>query len=311
MHIEVDRLTKRYGRLTALSECTLGVPRGEVFGLLGPNGSGKSTLLRSLMGMVRPSSGAARIEGFDCWRESVEVRRRTSYLPGEARLFRHLRGRDVLRLLALARPQARADAAERLAERLQLDLSRRVFFMSTGMRQKLALAAVLAAPTPLVILDEPTANLDPSVRGEVLRLVLEARDEGRTVLFSSHVLAEVEEICSRVVLLRKGLVVAVQELADLKRSHRIRAVWTGDEAPEVPPELAAGLRLRRAGHELSCDWEGDLQPLLRWLATVPLRDVRVEPLGLRSVYDRHFGAVAGEPSSAGEVGDEVADEVAR
>ncbi|MFM8702734.1 MAG: ABC transporter ATP-binding protein, partial [Planctomycetia bacterium] len=174
MLVRTEHLTKRYGGFTALDGCSLSVPEGAIFGLLGPNGAGKTTLLRLLMGYITPTAGAATVAGFDCVRESLEVRARTAYLPGESRLFRRMNGHRVLDFFAGLRPGCRREVAAAVARRLDLDCSRQVARMSTGMRQKLALAVVLAMETPLVILDEPTANLDPTARAEVLELVLEA-----------------------------------------------------------------------------------------------------------------------------------------
>ena len=174
-YVETQLLTKRYGGFTALDGCTLGVERGEVFGLLGPNGAGKTTLLRLLLGMLRPTAGHATIDGLDCYRQSLAVHRRLSYLPGEARLFRQLRGRETLKFFCDLRPEPSFPRALELAERLDLDLTRNVALMSTGMRQKLSLVAALAVETPLVILDEPTSSLDPTVRAEVIALVADAR----------------------------------------------------------------------------------------------------------------------------------------
>ena len=202
--IVADRLTKHYGSLAALENCTLSVERGEVFGLLGPNGSGKTTLLRLLMGYLKPTQGTASIDGMDCYRHSVQVHACVAYLPGEARMPPRQRGREVLKFFSRVRPQGSLDRALSLADRLRLDLSRQVALMSTGMRQKLALSAVLSFDTPIVILDEPTSNLDPTMRSEVLALVREARTAGRTVIFSSHVLSEVEAACDRVAILRRG-----------------------------------------------------------------------------------------------------------
>jgi ABC-2 type transport system ATP-binding protein len=162
-----------------------------------------------------------------------------------------------------------------------------VAFMSTGMRQKLALSAALASDTPLVILDEPTSNLDPTIRGEVAAMVLEARQAGRTVLFSSHVLSEVEEVCDRVVILRGGRLVHTQVMAALRRQHRIRCVLRG-ELPSPPQELASHITIQhRDSGELLIETPDELSPLLGWLATLPLEEVRIEPVGLRAVYDRY------------------------
>lgn len=290
--VQTESLAKRYGQFTALVGCDLQVQRSEVFGLLGPNGSGKTTLLRMLLGFLRPSSGHAHIDGLDCYRDSVAVHSRLAYLPGEARLPPRMRGRDVLKFFSEVRPQGDLARSLALAERLQLDISRQIALMSTGMRQKLALAATLATDTPLVILDEPTSNLDPTVRSEVVALVREAQRAGRTVMFSSHVLSEVEQACDRVVILRQGHLVHTQVVAQLRRQHRIRAQLTGPMKP--PPEhLKAELSVEVSGPgRLTIETPGELSPLLGWLAELPLAEVQIEPIGLQAVYDRYHASEA-------------------
>jgi ABC-2 type transport system ATP-binding protein len=289
MLVETNHLTKRYGSLTALDRCTLAVTQGEVFGLLGPNGSGKTTLLRLLMGYLRPTGGRASIDGLDCYRQSVAVHTRMAYLPGEARLFRRLRGREVLAFFARVRPDGDLLQALAVAERLELDLSRQVALMSTGMRQKTALAAVLSVHAPVLILDEPTSNLDPTARSEVLAIVREAKAAGRTVLFSSHVLGEVEEVCDRVVILRRGQLVHEQAMNELRRQHRIQARLTGP-LPAPPADLNGALRIARSdNNELVIETPGELAPLLGWLATLPLSEVRIEPVRLQALYDEYHG----------------------
>jgi ABC-2 type transport system ATP-binding protein len=284
--VVTESLTKRYRQLAALEECSLVVERGEVFGLLGPNGAGKTTLIRLLMGFLRPTSGRAAIDGFDCCRQSLQVRERTSYLPGEPRLFRGMRGSEVLDFFAGIRPGRNVQAYRRLADRLDLDLSRRVAFMSTGMRQKLALAVTLAADTPLMILDEPTSNLDPTVRAEVISIVQEARSEGRTVLFSSHVLSEVEEACDRVAILRAGRIVHLQPMAELRRRHRVHATFRGPPGASWDHYSGRCTLVQRGERQATWETDGELADLLGWLAGLPLDDVRVEQAGLRSVYER-------------------------
>jgi len=287
--VETRGLTKRYGPLAALDDCSLTVERGEVFGLLGPNGAGKTTLIRLLLGYLKPTSGLAWIDGHDCVKQSVAVRRMAAYLPGDASLFANMSGRGVLQFFAEVRPGGDVRRSQLVAERLELDLSRRVSYMSTGMRQKLALAATLAAQTDLVILDEPTSNLDPNVRSEVIALVLEVKRAGRTVMFSSHVMSEVEEACDRVVILRRGRLVHTQVLSELKQQHRIRARLLGAWAPP-PGDLTEVVQIQRADNgELTVETAGPLAPLLSWLATLSLDDLRIEPLGLRAVYDRFHG----------------------
>ncbi|MEQ8209275.1 MAG: ABC transporter ATP-binding protein [Lacipirellulaceae bacterium] len=286
MLLETKSLTKRYGKLTALSDCSFTVERGEILGLLGPNGAGKTTLLRLLLGFLKPSAGSAEIEGHDCYRQSVEVHKLLSYLPGEARLFRGLSGHQTLKFFANLRVGTSLTKSLEIAERLKLDLTRQVRKMSTGMRQKLALAATLAADVQLVILDEPTANLDPNARRDVLELVRETREAGKTVIFSSHVLSEVEEVCDRAVLLRDGKLVDTVRIADIRRQHRIEALVEG--------ELTAPSR--ELGKNLTIDYDGndkativadvELAKLLGWLAAQPIDELSIEPIGLKTVYER-------------------------
>jgi ABC-2 type transport system ATP-binding protein len=172
-----------------------------------------------------------------------------------------------------------------LAERLQLDLGRRIAFMSTGMRQKLALAATFSAATPLLILDEPTSNLDPTMRQEIGYLVREAGAQGRTVVFSSHVLSEVEEICQRVAVMKRGRIRASFLVADIRKQHRIEGTVCGD-MPNLAPGLAADVRITRSeGQRIMIEVRDSLPAVLAWIGRMEWKEIRVEPIGLRTVYD--------------------------
>ncbi len=288
VYVETHSLTKSYGDFVALNGFSFGVSRGEVVGLLGPNGAGKTTLLRTLMGFLRPTSGSASIDGLDCYRQSHEVHRRVSYLPGDARLFRTMRAREVIDFFTSVRRDHSRPRAEKLAyDRFGLDPARPVAAMSTGMRQKLALAVTLAVATPLVILDEPTSNLDPTMRADVAALVSEAKAAGRTVVFSSHVISEVEQVCDRAIILRAGKLVHTQVLAELKRKHRIRARLTGP-MPEAPASFNGQVSLTHGpGGDLLIETPGELSGMLGWLATLPLAEVRIEPVGLNAFYEQY------------------------
>ena len=285
--IHIQDLTKRYGDFLALDHCSFAVRPGEVFGLLGPNGAGKTTLLRLLLGFLKPSDGQASINHLDCFHQRVQVHASVSYLPADARLFRTMRGRDVLRFFSEIRSDGCLKRALHIAERLDLNTKQWVGLMSTGMRQKLALAVVLSIAAPSVILDEPTENLDPSVRREVMKIVKEIKTDGRTVLFSSHVLSEVEEVCDRAAILRQGKLVHTQEMDHLKRQHRITATLAGD-LPPIPDELTDHLTVVRLPNQrIQIETPSELSTMLHWLATVHLDDIMIEPVGLRSVYDRY------------------------
>lgn len=293
--VSIQGLTKHFKHVRALTDCSLEVNRGEVIGLLGPNGSGKSTLVRLVMGFLQPTSGTASVLGLDCASQTVAVHEKVAYLPGDARLFRTMRGKDTLNFFAAIRGGQFLERANALAQRFDLDLSRWVAFMSTGMRQKLALSVVMAIDSPVMILDEPTANLDPSVRQEVLNVVLEAQQEGRTILFSSHVLDEIEATCGRVVILRSGELVHSQSIETGTRGYQIRIVAEGT-APEIPAGLADRVSLE-SSNETSAEQreflfavDGELAGVLSWLDTVPMKSIRMNPVDLRSIYDRfHLG----------------------
>jgi ABC-2 type transport system ATP-binding protein len=306
-------LTKCYGNFQALIDCSLEVRQGDIFGLLGPNGAGKTTLIRTLLGYLQISAGRASVCGYNAAEDAVAVRSRVAYLPGDARLPRHMRGDGVLRFFADIHPAGDLKRSRQIADALELDTRRLVGMMSTGMRQKLALAVVLSPQTPLLILDEPTANLDPSVRATVLELVVEANRDGRTVMFSSHVLSEIEETCNRVAFLRKGRLALELDMVELFQRHRVWGelaadVATDDRLPvEIPEEFGQRIQVsfplgspRPGFRAVRIDTSGDLSPMLPWISSLPLRRVRIEPLGLRAVYESvHRQQVVGPPEQPG------------
>ncbi len=297
MLLVTEHLTKDYGRYRALDDLNLQVRAGEVFGILGPNGSGKSTTLRLLMGFLRPTLGRASIAGHDCWRESVAVRRLVTYLPGELRLYENLTGRQLLKFLAGIRNHAPGPRVEQLARRLDIDLDKPIASFSSGMKRKLALLQVLVPKVPLLILDEPTNTLDPSMRDELLDQLLQAKAEGKAVLFSSHVLQEVERVCDRVAILSKGKLAHVQEMKELREARlaRVRFAgrpsWAGSEgkAGTSPPTPEGIVVQAQKDGELLLECRGEMRRLLQWLAGQPVADVQIEPLGLKAVYQKYHG----------------------
>jgi ABC-2 type transport system ATP-binding protein len=283
--VQADQLTKKYGTFRALDACCLSVPEGSVFGLLGPNGAGKTTLIRSLLGYLRPTSGSASVDGFDCARESLAVRERVSYLPAETKLFRMMRGKACIEFFTSIHPRGDFVRAKRIAERLQLDTSRRVAFMSTGMRQKLAISCVLSCNSRVIILDEPTANLDPNVRQEVLSLVMEAQTRGATVIFCSHVLSEIEEICDYAAFLRRGKVVEALNLSSLPTIHRISFQSDMDEGM-LDVTTNGCVLSKTADGRMVTEVTGDMHSQLQWLSHSQVKNLTIESIGLRSVYER-------------------------
>jgi ABC-2 type transport system ATP-binding protein len=284
--LQVTALSKHYGAMRALDDCSFSIEPGQVVGLLGPNGSGKTTLIRMLMGFLQPTSGSATLQGLDCYRQQVDVHRLVTYLPAEARMFRFMRPLAILKFFSQIRPEGNLARAIELAEFLELDMRRRVIFMSTGMRQKLAMAACLSMDCPLAILDEPTANLDPTIRSKLLQLIRHARERGQAVLLSSHVISEVEACCDRVLMLRRGCKVFEDELTNVQQVH-LAKIEVETESIEVPPSLAPYVkqvaRNERGAHFLMESLDPEV---LRWLANFKPASVSLSREGLQSVYDR-------------------------
>ena len=284
-----ENLTKDYGHFRALDDLNLSLAPGEVFGLLGPNGSGKSTALRLMLGFLKPTLGRAAVAGFDCWSQGVEARRRVAYLPGELRLYETMTGRRLVTFLAELRGDTVGPEVDALAKRLDIDIDRPLTQMSSGMKRKVALLTVLIPKVPLIVLDEPTNTLDPTMRDELLDQLRQAKARGQAVLFSSHVLHEVEAVCDRVGILRQGKLVHLQTMSELREGRAVHArvsetaPFGGPDGERLPPEALT------ADGRLHLTWRGPLSPLLRWLAGHALDDLRVEPLGLGPIYRKYHG----------------------
>src|ERR1700704_422136 len=232
--IEVENLTKSYGSKRGIAGVTFQVQEGEVFGFLGPNGAGKTTTIRTLMALLRGDSGTATIAGLDCWKQSIEIKRLVGYMPGEPALDPNLTGGQILEYFAHLRGGVDQAYLKQLVERFELDTSRKFRQYSTGNKRKVVLIQAFMHRPRLLILDEPTNGLDPLNQQEFDRMVKEARDEGRTVFLSSHILSEVEQTCTRVGIIRAGQLVRVgglAELTDIKR-HEITITF----ANVVPAE---------------------------------------------------------------------------
>jgi beta-exotoxin I transport system ATP-binding protein len=290
--IETAGLTKVYGSTLALRDLTLEVRKGEVFGLLGPNGSGKTTAIRLLLGLLRPTIGRSSVAGFDSWRQSLSVRNIVSYLPGELRLIGSMRGLDLLSFLASLRGGVGLDRAVAIAEGIMgLDLRRKVRTYSTGMKQKLALAQTFADPVEVLILDEPTSALDPSARADVLELVLEARRSGQTVIFSGHVLSEVEQVADRVAIMRSGRLMHIEDMHERRGLRMLLVKYAGELPESYPDELELTLRRRDRDVDL-LEHRGRIGPLLSWLQAREVLDLAVGTEDLKALYDRYHGPEA-------------------
>ncbi len=278
--IHTSHLTKSYGKARGIVDLDLAVRPGEVFGYLGPNGAGKTTTIRTLLDFIRPNTGSATVFGLDTHRESLAIRSRVGYLPGELSLYEGMTGREFLRYMANLRGGVAWSGVEALAERLAANLAQPIRILSHGNKQKLGLIQAFMHQPELLILDEPTQGLDPLVQHEFYRLIAETRAAGRTVFLSSHVLPEVERTCDRVGIIREGVLVAVEDVASLKA----KALRRLEIRFASPPPLAAfeglpGVRdLRIENSSLHSQVAGSLDAMIKAAARFEVLDlVSTEP----------------------------------
>lgn len=287
--ILAEQLNHFYGPRRALTDVRLSVAEGTIHGFLGPNGAGKTTTIRILLGFLRASSGNASVFGLDAWRDTTRIKRDIGSIPGDLRLWPWLTGKSALSLFGQIRGLDIAPEGRRLADRFELDLKLNVRRMSKGTRQKLGLVLAMAHRPRLLVLDEPSTGLDPIMQDRFRELLRETAADGRTVFLSSHTLSEVESLCDRVTIVRKGRVVADSTIAELqsRAGHRVSVRWAADAgARPAPPMLA----LDRAGPQF---WEGTLQgpvtPLLQFLGSAPgVEDVTIERADLEALFRRFY-----------------------
>ncbi|MFA7250037.1 MAG: ABC transporter ATP-binding protein [Dehalococcoidia bacterium] len=275
--ILAEHLGKQYGRsVRALIDVDLGVPAGTIFGLLGQNGAGKTTLIRILLDMIRPTTGRAAILGYDCQADGVEARAHVGYLPSDARFYAYMTGRDMFTFVAGVRGiQPDGPHVASLLERLELDPDRRIHTLSRGNQQKVGLIAALLSRPEVVILDEPTAGLDPLMQDVVLDIVREVAAEGRTVFFSSHILSEVERVCDHVAVLRAGQLVGSFDLAEQRRiaARHVTARLGDTPAPGAFEDMDGARFLRVEGGRHVFEVANGFDALVKRLARYHVIDI--------------------------------------
>jgi ABC-2 type transport system ATP-binding protein len=288
--IEISGLVKTFGHSRALDGLDLQVESGEVHGFLGPNGSGKSTTIRVLLGLLRRDAGEVRLLGGDPWDDAVELHGRLAYVPGDVALWPNLSGGEVVDLLGRLRGGLDRKRRDELLDRFDLDPRKKARTYSKGNRQKVALVAALATDPELLLQDEPTSGLDPLMESEFQTCIREARDEGRTVLLSSHILAEVEALCDRVSIIRQGRTVEAGTLADLRHLTRT-SVAVDTVRPVTGLESLPGVHdLRVEDHHARFDVDTrDLDAVVRHLSGLGIRTLTSQPPTLEELFLRHYG----------------------
>lgn len=287
--IHVSALVKTFGRTRALDELDLSVATGEVHGFLGPNGAGKSTTLRILLGLLRHDSGTARLLGGDPWAQATELHRRLAYVPGDVTLWPNLSGGEILDLLGRLRGGLDPARKAELLELFELDPTKRARTYSKGNRQKVALVAALASDVELLVLDEPTSGLDPLMEAAFNDCITAESQRGRTVLLSSHILAEVEALCDRVSIIRDGTTVESGTLAELRHLTRTSVQAELAEPISGLGDLAGVHGLTVKGRQVSFQVDTDeLDGVFRHLTPFGLRSLISQPPTMEELFLRHY-----------------------
>lgn len=289
--IETSGLTVYYGRHRGIVNVDLNVEQGEVFGFLGPNGAGKTTTQRVLLDIIRPTSGKATIFGLDCQTQGVEIRKRIGYLPGELALYKNMKASQFFKMYEYLREQnGRKNYWQELAERLDLDTSRKIGNFSRGNKQKVGIVAAFMNRPDLLILDEPTGGLDPLVQQTVLEMVREAKADGRTIFFSSHILPEVQAVADRVGIIRDGQLVTTQRVEELITQRVMRLNLTFELLPPANAfQLEGVTELSRSERAVMLEVQDNLPQVLTVAAQNNIQDIETINVSLEEIFLTYYG----------------------
>ncbi|MHB1088408.1 MAG: ABC transporter ATP-binding protein [Acidimicrobiales bacterium] len=284
--IELEHVSKHYRSGGGVSDISLSIKKGEVFGFLGPNGAGKTTIIRLLLDLIRPNSGSIRMFGLDSRVDSVAIRRRLGYIPGDLGLYERLTPREILSHFAYLRDEIPWSKVTPLIDELDLEIDKPVRTLSKGNRQKVGLVAAFMGEPELLLLDEPTSGLDPLVQQQIHVLVRRAASEGRTVFLSSHILSEVGEMAERVGLIRAGQLIAVERVVDLaqRSAHLVDISFASPPDPHFLSSLR-GLRSSVVvGNQLRAEVTGDLNPVIALISKAQITDLSIREPGLEEMF---------------------------
>lgn len=285
-------IKKRFGSFMALNGVNMEVKEGEVFGFIGPNGAGKSTMIRILLGMLKATEGEAEIFGKDVWRDAVEIHRRIAYVPGDVNLWPNLTGGEVIDLLLKMNGEINVKRRQQFIERFDLDPTKKCRTYSKGNRQKVALIAAFASNADLFIFDEPTTGLDPLMETYFRQSVIEAKDEGKSVLFSSHILSEVEKLCDRIGIIRQGKIIETGTLEQLKYITRSHFTVKTKEALKGLNEIKGVYNIKENEDELSFQVDTEeIDAVIRHISKFGVLKLESVPPTLEDLFLRHYEKV--------------------
>lgn len=285
--IKTEALTKFYGKARGISQIDLAIDEGEIFGFIGPNGAGKSTLIRILLGIIYPTSGNAFINGMDCVKESKAVKQFLGYTPSEVNYYDDMTVEELLRYSAnFYHKDCRARAVE-LAQYLELPLNKKINALSYGNKKKAAIVQALQHEPKVLIFDEPTGGLDPLIQNKFFELLQEEKRKGTTILFSSHILSEVQKVCDRVAIIREGELLKVESIDSL-RKNQLKQLMIESEAALPIHQLAQLTNIQQEGQKISCLYSGKLDELTAFLAAYPVTNLTITDPPLEEVFLHYY-----------------------
>jgi len=287
--IEVERLTKYYGKSRGIEDLSFDVQEGEIFGFIGPNGAGKSTTIRTLLALIYPTSGSAKIFGRDCIKEGRVIRRHIGYLPSEVFYYDNMKVIDLLNYSASFYPQAKRNRIHELAEMMDLDLKKKIDALSYGNKKKVGIVQGLLHDPRLIILDEPTGGLDPLMQNKFFDLIHEENRKGVTVLFSSHILSEVQKICSRVGIIKEGRMVKVEDISSLEdTSYRKFKIELDESIPAGYFDIPGVSNLSTHQTIATFIFSGDINQMVSRLNERKIRNLLVEEPSLEEIFLHYY-----------------------
>ena len=283
--IRTTNLTKYYGKSRGIVDLNLAVKKGEFFGFIGPNGAGKSTCIRTLLGLIKCSSGSATVLGLDIQQDKTEILKRVGYMPSETMFYTGMRVKDVLKLSADLRGMDCTEEAKVLCDRLQLDVNKKVEELSFGNKKKVSIVCALQHKPELLILDEPTSGLDPLMQREFFQILRERNAEGTTIFLSSHILAEVQRNCTRAGIIREGRLIACDSVESLSQTNAKRVHVQGNVKIE---ELGQVRDLRQTENGLTFLYGGEIKQLLEVLSKQPIQDLSISEPDLEEIFMHYY-----------------------
>ncbi|PGT82341.1 ABC transporter ATP-binding protein [Bacillus sp. AFS040349] len=286
--IEINNLTKSYKKNRGIDDLSLSIHKGEIFGFIGPNGAGKSTTIRTLLNFIHPTSGTAKIFGKDSVKDSKEIRKEVGYLPSEVHYYDDMKALDLLQYSAKFHQYSNDQRIVELAEKLHLDLNKKIEDLSFGNRKKVGIIQALLHEPKLLILDEPTGGLDPLMQHTFFELLKIERDKGATIFFSSHILSEVQKMCDRVAIIKEGKLLKVERVEKLLKNNVKKISLTFQDENEQAIEEIEGMNKVKNGDDWTFLYSGDINRLLHKMSTLHVKDLLIEEPSLEEVFIHYY-----------------------